>query len=145
MKNMGSALGALVAGVVFAMGLTISGMTQPAKVVAFLDVGGEWDPSLAFVMVGAIGVYAVLYRVVLRRSAPVMDSEFHLPTATEINAQLLGGAALFGLGWGLAGFCPGPALASIGSLQQEVFIFIGSMALGMAIYRYLQLSRAETS
>jgi uncharacterized membrane protein YedE/YeeE len=127
-------LGAAASGLVFALGLGISGMTRPAKVVAFLDIGGDWDPSLAFVMVGAIGVYALLYRLILRREAPALDSRFHLPSATGIDTRLVIGAVLFGMGWGLAGYCPGPAIASLVSLSQEVWIFVGSMALGMALW-----------
>jgi uncharacterized membrane protein YedE/YeeE len=145
MSKAGVALGAAAAGAIFAIGLGISGMTRPAKVVAFLDVGGDWDPSLAFVMVGAIGVYAILCRLVLRREAPALDSEFHLPAATEIDWKLLCGATLFGLGWGLAGYCPGPAIASLVSLSQEVLIFVGSMAAGMALWRILnRTGSAET-
>lgn len=137
-------LGALLSGTIFAVGLAISGMTQPAKVVAFLDVGGNWDPSLAFVMIGAIGVYALLYRLILRRSAPALDEQFHLPTATQIDPKLVGGACLFGLGWGIAGFCPGPAIASFASLQQDAVTFVASMAVGMALWRLLSHTRTES-
>ena len=144
MNQLRVALGSLAAGAIFAVGLAISGMTRPAKVVAFLDVGGNWDPSLAFVMVGAIGVYAVLNRVVLRRSAPVLDSQFHLPTVTEINPKLIVGACLFGLGWGLGGYCPGPAIASLVSLSKDVLIFVGGMAAGMSGWRLLSRPRATS-
>ena len=133
-----TSLSALVAGIVFALGLGISGMTKPEKVVAFLDISGNWDPSLAFVMLGAIAVYALLYRLILRRNAPVLDGNFHLPKATKINPRLLVGASLFGIGWGIGGFCPGPAIASVASLQSDVLIFVASMVTGMAIPRIIR-------
>ena len=147
MKGLVTSLTSLLAGVLFALGLGISGMTQPAKVVAFLDVGSgsQWDPSLAFVMVGAIGVYAVAYRLILKRDSPTFGSEFHTPTATQIDVKLMAGASLFGLGWGLGGFCPGPAIASLASLTQEVLIFVGSMAAGMASWRLIARKTAENS
>ena len=136
-------ISALISGTVFALGLGISGMTKPEKVVAFLDISGDWDPSLAFVMVGAIGVYAVLYRLIIRRSAPVLDDTFHLPTATRIDPRLIIGASLFGIGWGIGGFCPGPAIASVASLQSDVLIFVASMGAGMALWGFLR-PRSET-
>ena len=124
-------ISAFVAGVVFAVGLVIAGMTQPGKVVAFLDFAGDWDPSLAFVMVGAIAVYSSLFRWVLNQKTPVLGKAFSLPTRKDIDARLVVGAVLFGAGWGLGGFCPGPALASIGTGSGEVIIFVAAMLVGM--------------
>src|SRR6185295_7370618 len=97
------------------VGLAVSGMTRPSKVVGFLDVFGAWDASLAFVMVGAIGVHAVLQRVIARRGSPLFEDRFHLPTRRDVDARLLAGAAVFGVGWGLGGFCPGPGLVAAAS------------------------------
>ena len=127
----------LFCGILFALGLGLSGMMQPAKVVAFLDVAGAWDPSLAFVMVGAIGVYLPLYRLVLRRSTPVVTDTFQIPTVSAIDTRLVGGAALFGLGWGAAGFCPGPAIASLSSGAVPVLAFVAAMGVGMVGARAL--------
>jgi uncharacterized membrane protein YedE/YeeE len=130
---MKSALSALGAGLVFGIGLGLSGMTQPAKVVAFLDIFGSWDPSLIFVMAGAILVHVALGRFIRRRDRPLLDARFHLPTATRVDTKLIAGAAVFGLGWGLGGFCPGPALVTLGSGALSAFVFVGAMALGMAL------------
>src|SRR6266508_4619266 len=113
---------AFVSGLVFAIGLAISGMTQPAKVTAFLDFTGNWDPSLACVIAGAIMVHAVLYRAIRRRPTPLFAPTFSVPTRTDIDPRLVGGAAIFGIGWGLGGFCPGPAVTSLGSGQASVVI-----------------------
>ncbi len=136
-------LAAFAAGAVFAVGLALAGMTQPAKVVGFLDVAGDWDPSLAFVMAGAIAIYASLRRWVMRLHAPVWSQAFSLPTKRDINPRLVGGAALFGVGWGLGGFCPGPALASLGTASFEVSIFVGAMLLGMLAFNRLERARAR--
>ena len=109
---METVLAALLSGLLFGAGLTISQMVNPAKVAGFLDVAGDWDPSLALVMGGALTVTAICYRLTMRRGAPLLASDFRLPTAEDVDARLIGGAALFGVGWGLAGFCPGPAIAS---------------------------------
>jgi uncharacterized membrane protein YedE/YeeE len=124
---------AFVSGALVALGLGVAGMTQPAKVVAFLDVTGDWDPSLAFVMLGAIGVYALGYRVARRRGVPVFAAAFALPTRRDIDARLVGGAALFGLGWGLVGYCPGPALTALASGQVGSFVFVAAMLAGMVL------------
>src|SRR5262245_52978645 len=113
--TMRSALIAFSSGALFAVGLVISGMTQPAKVIGFLDFAGAWDASLAFVMVGALAVHLVAYRIVARRTAPVFANAFEIPTATAVDRRLVWGAAIFGVGWGLAGYCPGPVLVSLGS------------------------------
>ena len=125
---------AFVAGLTFAMGLGISGMTQPTKVIAFLDVTGAWDPSLAFVMLGAIGVHLVFARRVQSVAAPRFAPAFSLPLTTGIDRRLLLGAALFGIGWGIAGFCPGPAVVSVVTLAPTAIAFVASMLVGMAGY-----------
>ena len=125
---------AFVAGLTFAMGLGISGMTQPAKVIAFLDVAGAWDPSLAFVMLGAIGVHLVFARRVQSVAAPRFAPSFSLPLTTGIDRRLLLGAALFGIGWGIAGFCPGPAVVSVVTLAPTAIAFVAAMLVGMAAY-----------
>jgi uncharacterized membrane protein YedE/YeeE len=132
---------ALIAGVIFGAGLAVSHMTNPAKVLAFLDVAGAWDPTLAFVMGGALAVTAAGYRLVLRREHPVLDVSFHVPTRRDVDARLIGGAAVFGLGWGLAGFCPGPALAALASGNSFAFVFAAALVAGTLVAR-LAPSRA---
>ncbi len=122
---------AFAAGLVFAIGLGLSGMTQPSKVVAFLDVTGGWDPSLAFVMVGAIAVHFVFVRRVRRGATPRLASRHTLPVDTAIDQRLLIGAAIFGVGWGIAGFCPGPAVVAAATLAPDALAFVGAMLLGM--------------
>jgi len=128
-----SALSAFGAGLLFAVGLAISGMTQPTKVVAFLDVTGSWDPSLAMVMAGALAVFAVAFPLITKRNAPILGAGFEVPSRRDFTAPLVGGAVLFGLGWGVAGFCPGPAVAALGSGMAESYLFVGAMAVGMVI------------
>ncbi len=132
---MNSVLASFVSGLIFALGLGISGMTQPAKVTAFLDLFGNWDPSLACVMIGAITVHAVLYHLIRRRSSPLFAVTFSVPTPTAIDPRLIGGAALFGIGWGLGGFCPGPAVTSLASGHESVVIFVAAMVTGMYLYK----------
>ncbi|TNE66136.1 MAG: YeeE/YedE family protein [Alphaproteobacteria bacterium] len=127
------ALMALVSGLLFGLGLTISGMINPAKVINFLDLAGNWDPSLAFVMAGALAVTAVGYRLVFRRAAPVCDSQFHVPTNRVLDKRLIGGSVLFGIGWGMGGFCPGPAIAALSGGFVPVFAFVAAMLLGMQL------------
>jgi hypothetical protein len=129
------ALAALVAGLLFGLGLTISQMVNPAKVLNFLDLFGTWDPSLAFVLGGAVGTAAIGFHLVRRRNHPLAASEFHLPTATQIDRPLLLGAATFGLGWGLVGFCPGPAVTALGLDGLPVLIFLLAMLAGMLLHR----------
>ncbi len=129
-----------IAGALFAGGLALSGMTQPQKVLGFLDFAGHWDPALMFVMVGAIGVNFVLLRLTLRRAAPVFAPRFQIPTRTDIDLRLLGGAALFGVGWGTAGLCPGPALGSLIGGTKAV-AFIAAMALGMRAFDFVRTRR----
>jgi uncharacterized membrane protein YedE/YeeE len=122
---------AFASGMLFAIGLCVSGMTQPSKVIGFLDVRGAWDPSLACVMVGAIGVYAVAARWAGSAARPLFASTFQLPTRSAIDAPLIAGAALFGIGWGLAGYCPGPAVASLTSFAPPTVAFLAAMLVGM--------------
>jgi uncharacterized membrane protein YedE/YeeE len=124
---------ALVSGLIFGVGLVISGMTEPAKVIGFLDVAGDWDPTLAFVMGGAIAMHAPLKWFFTRREAPLFDDRFHLPTATILDKKLITGAALFGIGWGLAGFCPGPALTSMAT-STNALTLAGAMVIGMLVH-----------
>jgi uncharacterized membrane protein YedE/YeeE len=128
-------LASFLAGAVFAVGLVVGGMTQPRKVIAFLDVsGGAWDPSLAFVMVGGVLVYAVGLPAVRRRPAPVFGGRFQIPSRTDLAPRLFVGAALFGAGWALAGFCPGPAVVAAGARVPETMLFIPSMLVGMVLF-----------
>lgn len=129
---------ALFVGVVFALGLGISGMTRPEKVIGFLDVFGSWDFSLAFVMAGAIATHAVAYRLIRRRNSPLFASHFHVPTSKDLTPSLISGAFIFGVGWALAGYCPGPAIVSLASLQVRPVMFVASMILGMGIFRGFQ-------
>jgi uncharacterized protein len=127
----------LLAGIVFGLGLVISGLANPAKVLNFLDFAGAWDPSLAFVMAGAVAVTAIGYRLVLTQPAPIFDTQFHLPEAIVIDRRLLGGAALFGIGWGLSGYCPGPAITALPLLNPSTLVFVAAMLAGMWFGRAL--------
>lgn len=131
-------------GVIFGLGIAISGMISPAKVLNFFDVAGNWDPSLALVMAGALLVAAPGYRLVLARNKPVSGSRFHLPGTSLIDAKLIGGSAVFGVGWGIAGFCPGAALPALGTARLDVFIFVAAMVAGIAIARLAQRGRNAT-
>jgi hypothetical protein len=128
-------------GLLLGLGLVVAGMSDPAKVLNFLDLAaipsGGWDGSLAFVMAGAIAVTFLGYRLVLRRDRPVFDTRFHLPTATDIDARILAGPAIFGIGWGLAGFCPGPALTALTTGGAPAWLFLATMFAGMAGARWL--------
>ena len=141
-----SMFAAFVAGALFALGLSLSGMTEPARVIGFLDITGEWDPSLAFVMGGAVTVYAVLYQVIVRRLAqPLVADEFHVPQRAPIDAKLVFGAALFGVGWGLAGFCPGPAVVALGAGKVEAALFVLALIAGSWVASVLpRIGRAAT-
>lgn len=130
-------IAAVLAGALFALGLAISGMTNPAKVAAFLDIGGAWDPSLAFVMIGAIAAYVPFVRLAKQRKRPVLAEAFHWPTETAIDAKLVVGSALFGIGWGLSGYCPGPALVSLGRAMPATFVFVLAMCGGIALTRFM--------
>tara|TARA_Y100000588_G_scaffold383694_1_gene473566 strand:- start:40 stop:483 length:444 start_codon:yes stop_codon:yes gene_type:complete len=128
-------LTALASGLVFGFGLALSQMINPAKVLGFLDIAGHWDPSLAFVMAGAVGVTLVSFRYVLKRKAPLYGRRFFVPARRDIDARLMAGAALFGAGWGLVGFCPGPALAALVYLKLETVVFVVAMLVGAAVSR----------
>ena len=128
-----SILAALVAGLVFGLGLILSGMGNPGKVLNFLDFFGTWDPSLALVMVGAIAVGLVAFTWAKRRKTALLGEPMQLPNAVKIDTRLLLGSAMFGIGWGLAGFCPGPALMNLFTMHKEVVIFVVSMIVGMLL------------
>lgn len=127
---------AFVSGLIFAAGLAISGMTQPHKVIAFLDFTGDWDASLMFVMVGAIAIYASARWLILLRRRPILDSKFYEPADTKITKTLVFGALIFGIGWGLGGYCPGPAIASLATLAIRPAVFVMAMIAGMAALRF---------
>ncbi len=130
-------ISAFAVGVLFAIGLGISGMTRPEKVFGFLDVFGSWDASLIFVMLGAVIVHFIAFRFIARRKSPLFSLQWHLPTKKEITAPLIAGSFIFGVGWALAGYCPGPALVSLASFQIRPIIFFVSMILGMFLFRLL--------
>lgn len=134
-------LNAFVCGLVFGIGLLVSGMANPARVQAFLDLAGQWDPSLALVMAGAVALAAVALRVAQRRKQSVLGAPMQLPTARAIDARLIGGSLLFGAGWGLAGFCPGPALVAAGSGLPSALLFVAAMLGGMALFAWLERRR----
>jgi len=127
----------LALGLLFGIGLVISGMSDPAKVMNFLDLFGTWDPSLAFVMGGAVIVAFVGYRIVLKRPKPIAAEKFHLPTRSDIDGRILAGPAIFGIGWGLGGFCPGPALTALGLAAPGTLVFVPAMLAGMWAARLL--------
>jgi len=124
-------LAALLCGALFGGGLAAAGMTDPSKVLAFLDLLGDWDPTLMVVMAAAVGVTMLAFRVILRRPAPLFDASFHLPLSKEVDARLVTGAVLFGIGWGLYGYCPGPALGALVYGQPEPFLFVAAMLAGV--------------
>ena len=125
-------------GVIFGVGISISGMANPAKVLNFFDIAGAWDPSLIFVMGGALITTFIGYRIVLRRPAPTLEETFKLPTRSDLDLPLIGGSALFGVGWGIAGFCPGGALPALGTGRSEVIIFTVALIAGIFAAKALQ-------
>ncbi len=131
-----------VAGLVFALGLAVSGMADPAKIVGFLDVTGRWDPSLAFVMAGAVGVYLPVYFSTRRRARPLLGERFVIPAEVPVDARLVGGAAIFGVGWGLSGYCPGPAIVSVGGGVTASLYFIAGMLGAMTLYEVVRAAAA---
>jgi uncharacterized membrane protein YedE/YeeE len=133
---------ALITGLVFGIGLIVAGMTNPAKVLGFLDLAGRWDPSLALVMAGAILAALPAFRVAARRRQSLLGEPMHLPTATRIDRRLVLGSLAFGAGWGLAGFCPGPALASLATGAVQPLIFCAAMLAGMGIFELLERRRS---
>jgi len=138
-----TALIAFVSGLVFGLGLIVSGMANPAKVLGFLDLGGPWDPSLAFVMGGAVLITAVGFAVLRRRRASLTGEPLRWPTATRIDLRLALGSLAFGAGWGLAGFCPGPALVAAAAGVPQALVFVAAMLAGMAIYSALEALRSR--
>jgi uncharacterized protein len=129
---------ALLAGLVFGLGLIVSGMADPAKVIGFLDLASPWDPSLAFVMAGAVAVGTLAFAVARRRTASLLGAAISVPGARGIDRRLVAGSVLFGIGWGLAGFCPGPALVALGMGQTKAVVFVAAMLLGMAGFERLE-------
>ena len=138
-------LAALSCGLIFGWGLLISGMVEPTKVIGFLDVFGAWDPSLAVVMAAALGVSGVGFRLVAARPRPVFAAQSSWPTRTDVDAPLVIGAVLFGVGWGLVGLCPGPALENLATLSPRVIAFVVAMACGMGLHRLWQGLRSEVA
>jgi uncharacterized membrane protein YedE/YeeE len=138
-----AAISVFFSGLLFSLGICLSGMAQPAKVTGFLDFIGDWDPSLAMVMAGAVSTYYVLQRLIMNRPAPALGGSFALPTKRDIDGRLIAGAALFGIGWGLVGFCPGPALIALITLNEAVWIFVISMSLGMYVFGSLDARYAD--
>jgi uncharacterized protein len=138
---------AFFSGALFAVGLAVGGMTQPAKIVGFLDLFGHWDASLAFVMGGAILAYMPLHHIIVRRRTPMFATRFLLPNRQDLDWRLLGGSAVFGVGWGLGGFCPGPGLTAVGSLMPQALVFSVAMVAGFVLHRLLDeaLSRRSRS
>lgn len=131
-------LSALLVGLVFGLGLLLSGLANPAKVLAFLDLAGAWDPSLALVMAGAIAVGAVAFAIAARRRTALLGGELRLPTSRRLDRRLILGGLGFGVGWGLAGFCPGPALVALGAAQPKALVFVLAMLTGMALFELLE-------
>ena len=131
----------LLAGLVFGIGLIVSGMANPAKVLGFLDITGNWDPSLAFVMGGAIAVGAVAFAMARRRTRSFLGLEMRLPESTRLDRRLVIGSLMFGIGWGIAGFCPGPALVAVGMGEGKALLFAASMVAGMALFEWLESRR----
>lgn len=128
----------LLAGLVFGLGLIVSGMANPAKVLGFLDLAGRWDPSLALVMAGAIAVGFVAFAVARRRTLSFLGAEMKLPAARQIDRRLVVGGLLFGIGWGVAGFCPGPALVALGMGESKAVVFVAAMLAGMGVFELLE-------
>jgi len=128
---------ALVSGIIFGIGLSLSQMINPNKVINFLDISGQWDPSLAFVMMGALIVTFISFRLILKKPDPILEESFHLSKRTDIDKALLAGAAIFGVGWGMSGYCPGPAVAGIGSGNIEAIVMVASIYAGFFFQKWL--------
>jgi len=135
---MGEIAAGLITGFVFGLGLCLSGMADPSVVLGFLDLAGDWNPALLFVMAGGVTVTFIGYRIVFGRGRPLWSKSFQLPSATAIDAPLVSGAAVFGIGWGLAGYCPGPALVSLANGRTEVIVFVVTMLAGMIAGRWMR-------
>lgn len=134
-------LTSLLAGLVFGLGLMVSGMANPAKVLGFLDLAGRWDPSLALVMAGAIAVGSVAFLLAKNRTRSLLGAEMKLPTTSHIDRRLVVGSALFGMGWGVAGFCPGPGLVALGMGESKALVFVAAMLAGMVVFELLEKRR----
>ncbi len=135
-KSMPSIFTALACGIIFGLGLSISGMTNPAKIISFADITGQWDPSLALVMLSAIAVYATGFKFSQKGEKPVFALKFHIPTRSDIDARLMAGSVLFGVGWGLGGICPGPSITALTFGMEKFYIFFAAMAAGLVIFRF---------
>ncbi|KHD89298.1 MAG: hypothetical protein OM95_03980 [Bdellovibrio sp. ArHS] len=129
---------ALLVGFLFSFGLAVAGMTDPAKVLGFLTWDKNWDPTLLFVMMGAIPVHAFIYYLARKRTSPLLDSRWHVPQSKQINRALVLGSLLFGLGWGLAGYCPGPVITSVGAGSMQALVFVAAMLVGMSAQRFFK-------
>lgn len=140
-QGIASLLASVLIGALFGLGLSLSGMTDPNKVQDFLDFTGRWDASLMLVMGGALLVTSLAFPLILRRSQPVLSHKFHLPAARELDRKLVVGAALFGVGWGLGGFCPGPAFVALATGSRSAVLFVVAMLLGMALHRSYEYLR----
>ena len=128
-------ISAFIAGLIFSVGLTLGGMTRPENVLGFLDITGVWKPALVFVMAGAILIYFFGFRIVMSRQKPIFDSEFHVPEFSQVTKSLVIGSILFGVGWGLSGFCPGPAIVCLGAGSTDALLFTAFMVIGMGLHR----------
>jgi uncharacterized protein len=139
------AIASFIAGLVFGIGLIVSGMSNPAKVLGFLDLAGNWDPSLAFVMAGAIAVGAVAFAIAGRRATAILGGEMRLPTSRDIDRRLIAGSLVFGVGWGIAGFCPGPAIVAVGIGEWKALVFTAAMIAGMLTFEIFERTRTQRS
>jgi hypothetical protein len=128
----------LIAGLVFGLGLIVSGMANPAKILGFLDLAGAWDPSLLLVMGGAVAVASVAFAIARKQTVSLLGAEMKLPTARQIDRRLVGGSLLFGIGWGIAGFCPGPSLVALGMAEPKALVFVAAMLVGMGGFELLE-------
>ncbi|MFT6631173.1 MAG: putative membrane protein YedE/YeeE [Bacteriovoracaceae bacterium] len=131
-------LTSLILGILFSIGLTVSGMVNPNKVIGFLDIFRNWDPALAFVMGGAVGINLIMFKFILKRKSPLLTANFSIPSSSSITWELLTGSAMFGIGWGLTGICPGPGLANLFTLNPKILTFVGFMILGMFLYKVFE-------
>jgi uncharacterized membrane protein YedE/YeeE len=131
-------IASFLAGLVFGSGLIVSGMVNPAKVLGFLDLAGSWDPSLAFVMAGAVAVGMVAFMLARQRAVSLLGADMRLPSSRQIDRRLVAGSVLFGIGWGIAGFCPGPGLVSLGMGEFKAVVFVAAMLLGMGVFELLE-------
>lgn len=137
-KKNGQLIATLLSAIIFGAGLELAQMTNPQKVIGFLNITDKWDPSLMFVMIGAIIINSILFVIIKKRTTPLFAEKFMLPTLTKADKKLILGAAIFGLGWGIGGFCPGPALSSLMRLQPQIFIVVASMLAGMWFFKVIE-------